>query len=66
MTPEISARPQTSVAELIAQATEIGCSLRAQQAESDARGYYSDAIHQRLLEAGFYRILQPCKDRFLW
>ena len=26
-------------------------------AESDARGHYSDTVHQRLLSDGFYRIL---------
>ena len=44
---------------LIAQAREIGAELRKEQEESDARGCYSEAIHQRLLEGGFYRILQP-------
>jgi len=44
---------------LIAQAAEIGVELRGQQAEADARGCYSEAIHRRLLEGGFYRILQP-------
>lgn len=46
-------------AELIAQAARIGIRLRAQQEESDAQGCYSEAIHQELLEGGFYRILQP-------
>ena len=44
---------------LIAQAREIAVQLREQQDEYDARGCYSEAIHQRLLEGGFYRILQP-------
>jgi 3-hydroxy-9,10-secoandrosta-1,3,5(10)-triene-9,17-dione monooxygenase len=44
---------------LIAEANEIAKVLRQEQDESDARGYYSDAIHSRLLEGGFYRILQP-------
>ena len=48
-----------SVHELIARATQIAAKLRAQQDESDARGCYSDEIHQELLEGGFYRILQP-------
>jgi 3-hydroxy-9,10-secoandrosta-1,3,5(10)-triene-9,17-dione monooxygenase len=46
-------------AELISLATEIGAQLREQQDESDARGCYSQALHQRLLDGGFYRILQP-------
>ena len=45
--------------ELIAEARRIGAELRAQQDESDERGYYSEAIHRRLLDGGFYRILQP-------
>jgi 3-hydroxy-9,10-secoandrosta-1,3,5(10)-triene-9,17-dione monooxygenase len=44
---------------LIAEARQIAALLREQQDEHDARGYYSDAIHRRLLEGGFYRILQP-------
>jgi 3-hydroxy-9,10-secoandrosta-1,3,5(10)-triene-9,17-dione monooxygenase len=44
---------------LIAEATEIARQLRNEQDDSDARGYYSDAIHRRLLDGGFYRILQP-------
>jgi 3-hydroxy-9,10-secoandrosta-1,3,5(10)-triene-9,17-dione monooxygenase len=44
---------------LIAEATQIAVQLRKEQDESDARGCYSDAIHRRLLEGGFYRILQP-------
>jgi len=44
---------------LIAEANEIAKVLRQEQDESDARGYYSDAVHSRLLEGGFYRILQP-------
>src|SRR5262245_6430613 len=44
---------------LIAQAAEIGVELREQQAEADERGRYSEAIHRRLLDGGFYRILQP-------
>jgi 3-hydroxy-9,10-secoandrosta-1,3,5(10)-triene-9,17-dione monooxygenase len=50
---------QPSAAELLAQAREISAELRGQQDESDARGCYSEAVHRRLLEGGFYRILQP-------
>src|ERR1700722_7132312 len=46
-------------AELIARAREIGARLRAQEDQSDVRGYYSDEIHRELLDGGFYRILQP-------
>jgi 3-hydroxy-9,10-secoandrosta-1,3,5(10)-triene-9,17-dione monooxygenase len=44
---------------MIAEARRIGAELRAHQDESDARGYYSESIHRRLLDGGFYRILQP-------
>ena len=40
-------------------AKQIAAELRKEQDETDARGCYSDAIHRRLLEGGFYRILQP-------
>lgn len=33
--------------------------LRAQQAEADARGCYSDEVHQALDRGGLYRVLQP-------
>src|SRR5262245_50270994 len=46
-------------ASLIAAAKEIAEQLRQEQDENDARGYYSDAVHRRLLQGGFYRILQP-------
>ena len=42
---------------LISEARQIAVLLREQQDEHDVRGYYSDAIHRRLLEGGFYRIL---------
>jgi 3-hydroxy-9,10-secoandrosta-1,3,5(10)-triene-9,17-dione monooxygenase len=46
-------------ADLISTASRIAVQLRAEQDESDARGRYSEAVHQQLLEGGFYRILQP-------
>jgi 3-hydroxy-9,10-secoandrosta-1,3,5(10)-triene-9,17-dione monooxygenase len=45
--------------ELLEEAKAIASELRRTQDETDARGYYSDAIHERLLKGGFYRILQP-------
>lgn len=50
-----STAPET----LISQAREIANQLREEQDENDTRGCYSEAIHQRLLAGGFYRILQP-------
>lgn len=46
-------------ASLIEEARAIAVELSKAQDESDARGCYSDAIHQRLLDGGFYRIVQP-------
>jgi 3-hydroxy-9,10-secoandrosta-1,3,5(10)-triene-9,17-dione monooxygenase len=60
MSPEKTASAQPPSSQwLIAEATEIAKQLRSEQDESDARGYYSDAVHRRLLAGGFYRILQP-------
>src|SRR3974390_234110 len=55
----LRSEPQNLGAALLAEAGEIGALLREQQEESDARGCYSEAVHRRLLEGGFYRILQP-------
>jgi 3-hydroxy-9,10-secoandrosta-1,3,5(10)-triene-9,17-dione monooxygenase len=33
--------------------------LREQQDDAEARGYYSEAVHQEFLKAGFYRTMQP-------
>jgi len=44
---------------LVAEAKQIAAELRKEQDANDARGCYPEAIHRRLLEGGFYRILQP-------
>jgi len=49
----------TAAETLIARARALVPLLREQQEEADRRGYYSDAVHQELLNAGLYRILQP-------
>ena len=49
----------TSAEALIARATALVPLLREQQEEADRRGFYSDAVHQALLAAGLYRVLQP-------
>jgi 3-hydroxy-9,10-secoandrosta-1,3,5(10)-triene-9,17-dione monooxygenase len=59
MLVEATVSRHLSAAELIEQAAEIATELRKQQDENDARGRYSDEVHRRLLEGGFYRILQP-------
>ncbi len=57
--PATGRREPPSPQWLIAEAADIAKQLRREQDENDARGSYSEAIHQRLLEGGFYRILQP-------
>src|SRR5262245_40018204 len=51
--------PTPTAAWLLEEAQFIAAELSKLQDESDARGFYSDAIHQRLLNGGFYRIVQP-------
>jgi 3-hydroxy-9,10-secoandrosta-1,3,5(10)-triene-9,17-dione monooxygenase len=53
--PEPDLTPET----LIARARALQPMLRAEQDENDARGTYSPALHQKFLEAGLYRALQP-------
>jgi 3-hydroxy-9,10-secoandrosta-1,3,5(10)-triene-9,17-dione monooxygenase len=35
--------------------------VRAEAADAEKRGYYSEALHREFAKAGFYRILQPRK-----
>lgn len=51
--------PGLTAETLLARAAALKPLLREQQEESDARGRYSDEVHERLLRGGFYRILQP-------
>jgi 3-hydroxy-9,10-secoandrosta-1,3,5(10)-triene-9,17-dione monooxygenase len=53
--PEPDLRPS----DMVARAQALIPLLREEQDESEGRGYYSEEIHQRFLEAGFSRILQP-------
>ncbi|MFZ1992133.1 MAG: hydroxylase [Alphaproteobacteria bacterium] len=53
--PEPGLRPET----VIARAAEMRPLLRKEQDESDWRGFYSEEVHERLLEGGFYRLLTP-------
>jgi 3-hydroxy-9,10-secoandrosta-1,3,5(10)-triene-9,17-dione monooxygenase len=58
--PVISApEPGLTPAEMVARAVALRPLLRAQQDENDARGTYSEELHQAFLKAGFYRITQP-------
>lgn len=55
------AQPEPGLTEavLLERASALRPILREQQAESDERGCYSPEVHERLLEGGFYRILNP-------
>ncbi|WP_160331179.1 acyl-CoA dehydrogenase family protein [Bradyrhizobium macuxiense] len=53
--PEPAITPQ----DLVDRAAAMRDVLRDTQDETDARGYFSEEINQRFVEAGFYRILQP-------
>ena len=55
----MSLGPIDSAAQLRAEAADISAARRKQQDDIDARGFYPDTIHRRLLDGGFYRILQP-------
>ncbi|MFC4468657.1 acyl-CoA dehydrogenase family protein [Streptomyces xiangluensis] len=48
-----------TVDHLLEVATRLRPVLRAAQAEHEALGGYSEAVHKQLLDAGFYRMLQP-------
>src|SRR5581483_7038849 len=45
--------------EIVGRATALRPLLVEQQAETEARTYYSEEIHRAFLEAGFYRMLVP-------
>ena len=51
--------PGLTAATVLERARALRPKLREQQDEADARGYYSDEIHQAFLEGGFYRMVQP-------
>lgn len=51
----------TTAKDLIAKAIELRPLLRAQQAETEARGYYSQEIRDAFNDAGFYSVIQPRK-----
>jgi len=50
-----------TVDQLLEVASALRPVLRAAQAEHEALGGYSEAVHKQLLDAGFYRMLQPKK-----
>ena len=51
--------PNLTPDELVARAAGLRPLLRAQQDDNDARGSYSDELHQAFLNAGLYRTMQP-------
>jgi 3-hydroxy-9,10-secoandrosta-1,3,5(10)-triene-9,17-dione monooxygenase len=51
--------PGLTPAAVVARAAALRPLLRAQQDENDARGTYSEELHQEFLRAGFYRLTQP-------
>jgi 3-hydroxy-9,10-secoandrosta-1,3,5(10)-triene-9,17-dione monooxygenase len=51
--------PDLQPADMVDRARALIPLLREQQDESEQRGYYSEEIHARFLEAGFSRIVQP-------
>jgi 3-hydroxy-9,10-secoandrosta-1,3,5(10)-triene-9,17-dione monooxygenase len=51
--------PRLSPREIVARARALRPLLLEQQAETEARTYYSEEIHQELLDGGFYRMLVP-------
>jgi len=58
--PAISSpEPDLTPAELIARATALRATLRAAQADCEAQGRVSEAINEKLIGAGFYRVIQP-------
>lgn len=40
-------------------AAALRTQLRTEQDEAETRGYYSEPIHQRMLDGGLYRVIQP-------
>ncbi|MFC6234983.1 acyl-CoA dehydrogenase family protein [Leucobacter soli] len=58
---EIDPRVQGILEGLLERAREIRPVLRADQAETERRGVYSEQVHEFFLEHGFYRMLMPLK-----
>jgi 3-hydroxy-9,10-secoandrosta-1,3,5(10)-triene-9,17-dione monooxygenase len=51
--------PDLTPAELIARAIALRPKLIAAQAETEERTYYSEEMHQELIDSGFYRLYIP-------
>lgn len=60
MKPAISPpQPHLTADQLVHRAAELRPVLIAEQAETEKRTYYSAEMHERFIEAGFYRIMVP-------
>lgn len=51
--------PGPTEAEMLRRAVDLRAELIAEQAETERRTYYSPRMHERFLDAGFYRIMVP-------
>lgn len=51
--------PDLTPDEMVARATAMRGHLRAEQAATEERTYYSEETHRLFMDAGFYRALQP-------
>jgi 3-hydroxy-9,10-secoandrosta-1,3,5(10)-triene-9,17-dione monooxygenase len=51
--------PDLTPKQIVARAEALVPMLRAQQDDAERRGYYSQAVHEEFLKAGFYRMTQP-------
>lgn len=51
--------PDLTPADLVARAAALRPLLREAQEETEARGYYSEHVHEEIRRAGLYRVLQP-------
>jgi len=56
---DVADQALTTPAEMLARAEAFRPRLLAEQAATEARGYYSEELHAQFRDAGFYRLLMP-------
>jgi 3-hydroxy-9,10-secoandrosta-1,3,5(10)-triene-9,17-dione monooxygenase len=56
---DVAPAPAAAAGELVARADALRPMLVAGQAATEARGYYSEEMHEAFRDAGFYRMLVP-------
>jgi 3-hydroxy-9,10-secoandrosta-1,3,5(10)-triene-9,17-dione monooxygenase len=56
---DVADKASPTPAEMLARADAFRPRLLAEQAATEARGYYSQELHEEFREAGFYRLLTP-------